>query len=142
MLQKICKDCHRYFCSTCLPKPPSNQQKNGRQCNKCTILMSGKFTRQQLQDWRVKDMRCFLDARNISTSTCKEKHDLIDLVVLHFCVESNSAVQQEQNEHDRLVGELAVSIIVFSVFIFSLGQRASCKPSFMFVLGWRTSCER
>ena len=53
-------------------------------------------------------MRCFLDARNIPTSTCKEKHDLIDLVLLHFCLESTS-VLREQREHDRMVGELAVS---------------------------------
>ncbi|KAK7088810.1 E3 ubiquitin-protein ligase RNF34-like isoform X2 [Littorina saxatilis] len=104
--KKLCKDCHRSFCSSCLPKPPSNQRQTGRQCGKCVILTSGRFTRQQLQAWRVKDMRCFLDARNIPTETCKEKHDLIDLVLLHFCLESNS-VLREQREHDRLVGELA-----------------------------------
>ncbi|KAK7478278.1 hypothetical protein BaRGS_00030536, partial [Batillaria attramentaria] len=104
--RKICKDCRRVFCSTCLPKPPSNLAQNGRQCQKCTILTSGKFTRAQLQAWRVKDMRCFLDTRNIPTSTCKEKHDLIDLLLMHFCLESTSALN-EQQEHDRLVGELA-----------------------------------
>ncbi|XP_076435063.1 E3 ubiquitin-protein ligase RNF34-like isoform X3 [Babylonia areolata] len=104
--KKICKDCHRIFCSTCLPKPPSSLKLNGRQCDKCTILTSGKFTRQQLLAWRVKDMRCFLDVRNIPTSTCKEKHDLIDLLLLHFCLESSS-VLREQREHDRLVGQLA-----------------------------------
>nr|KAG5693037.1 hypothetical protein BaRGS_005661 [Batillaria attramentaria]KAG5707026.1 hypothetical protein BaRGS_019631 [Batillaria attramentaria] len=51
-------------------------------------------------------MRCFLDTRNIPTSTCKEKHDLIDLLLMHFCLESTSALN-EQQEHDRLVGELA-----------------------------------
>ncbi|PVD32863.1 hypothetical protein C0Q70_08310 [Pomacea canaliculata] len=104
--RKFCKDCRRCFCSTCLPKPSNNNGRNGRQCSKCIILTSGKFTRQMLQAWKIKDMRCFLDARSISTSSCKEKHDLIDLLLLHFCLESNST-HVEQAEHDRLVDELA-----------------------------------
>lgn len=52
-------------------------------------------------------MRCFLDVRNIPIVSCREKHDLIDLVLLHFCLESQSTVgERQQQEHDRLVGEL------------------------------------
>lgn len=105
--RKVCRDCRRVFCSSCLPKPPSSLGQNGRQCTKCTILTSGKFTRAQLQAWKVKDMRCFLDVRNIPTTTCKEKHDLIDLLIVNFCLESNSSLHLQEQEHDRLVGELA-----------------------------------
>ena len=60
--QKYCVECQRYFCSTCLPKPPSSAPP-GRKCSKCRLLLSGCFTRTDLQNYKVKDIRCFLKVR-------------------------------------------------------------------------------
>ncbi|XP_067668264.1 E3 ubiquitin-protein ligase RNF34-like isoform X1 [Haliotis asinina] len=98
--KKMCRDCKRQFCSTCLPKEAN---KRDRQCEKCRIIVSGNFSRQILQEWRVKDMRCFLDSHNIPTNMCREKHDLIDLVILHY---SRGSVSNSEVEHERLVQQL------------------------------------
>ena len=106
-LQKCCQECRRYFCSTCLPKPPTGSP-FGRQCSKCRMLIGGHFSRFDLQDWKVKDMRCFLHVRNISTKDCREKHDLIELVLEKFCQQSRQSIQ-DREQHDTMVQQMAVS---------------------------------
>nr|XP_022341707.1 E3 ubiquitin-protein ligase rififylin-like isoform X2 [Crassostrea virginica] len=88
--KKLCKDCGRYFCANCVMQLQQNVKRSHRQCKKCNILTSGNFTRQDLQKWKVKDLRSVLDKRNISTESCREKHDLIDLLVITFGVVSQS----------------------------------------------------
>ncbi|KAK0058791.1 E3 ubiquitin-protein ligase rififylin [Biomphalaria pfeifferi] len=106
--KKFCQECRRHFCSNCLPKPPSNSIL-GRQCNKCKLLMSGHFSRDDLQSWKVKDMTCFLNARNISTKDCREKHDLIELVLTQFCTQPRLSLQ-DQEEHQNLVKRMAAHV--------------------------------
>ncbi|XP_060079709.1 E3 ubiquitin-protein ligase RNF34-like [Ylistrum balloti] len=84
--KKICKYCDRTFCSNCVHRyrDPDNNRMTYRQCNTCKVLMSGKFTRSDLMKWKVKELRILLNKRNVSTNTCKEKHDLIDLLFINF----------------------------------------------------------
>ncbi|XP_041349402.1 E3 ubiquitin-protein ligase RNF34-like isoform X2 [Gigantopelta aegis] len=100
--KKLCNDCLRYFCSTCLPKQGVLPQP--RKCPKCRILGMGNFSRQDLMQWKVKDMRCFLDHHNIPTGMCREKIDLVDLLVKYF---SRLPENQQQSEHERMVENLA-----------------------------------
>ena len=48
------------------------------------MLLTGTFTRQELIKWKVKDLKCLLNKRSISTEGCKEKQELIDLIVINF----------------------------------------------------------
>ncbi|OWF44900.1 E3 ubiquitin-protein ligase RNF34-like [Mizuhopecten yessoensis] len=84
--KKICRYCDRNFCSSCVHRyrDPVNNRSTYRQCNTCKVLMSGKFTRSDLMKWKVKELRILLNKRNVSTNTCKEKHDLIDLLFVNF----------------------------------------------------------
>lgn len=111
IFQKYCQECHRYFCSTCLPKP-NQSPAVGRQCSKCRLLMSGHFSRDDLQTWKVNDMKCFLNVRNISTKDCREKHDLIELVLARFSTRSRRSLQ-DQEEHEFLVQQMTVSRMKF-----------------------------
>ncbi|XP_048761396.2 E3 ubiquitin-protein ligase RNF34-like isoform X2 [Ostrea edulis] len=88
--KKLCKDCGRHFCANCVMHLQDSVKRSHRQCKKCNILTSGNFTRQDLQKWKVKDLRSLLDKRNISTEACTEKHDLIDLLVITFGVVNQS----------------------------------------------------
>ncbi|CAG5116942.1 unnamed protein product [Candidula unifasciata] len=106
--KKYCQECHRYFCSTCLPKPNSSSTV-GRQCSKCRLLMSGHFSRDDLLTWKVNDMKCFLNVRNISTKDCREKHDLVELVLARFCTLSRQSIQ-DQEEHEILVRQMAAHV--------------------------------
>lgn len=100
-----------------------NVKKSHRQCKKCNILTSGKFTRQDLQKWKVKDLRCVLHKRNISTETCREKHDLIDLLVITFGVVS----QNNSEERSSSSSQSTVSFIHLIVWVNCIVYRKLLK---------------
>ncbi|XP_051949639.1 E3 ubiquitin-protein ligase RNF34a isoform X2 [Xyrauchen texanus] len=79
----ICCDCKKSFCSLC-----SVLQENMRRCTTCHLLKGTAFQRPQLMRLRVKDLRQYLILRNINTDTCREKEDLVDLVLCHQGAES------------------------------------------------------
>uniref|UniRef100_A0A8C2ZY55 RING-type E3 ubiquitin transferase n=1 Tax=Cyclopterus lumpus TaxID=8103 RepID=A0A8C2ZY55_CYCLU len=74
----ICCDCKKGFCALC-----SVLQENLRCCTTCHLLRSTAFQRPRLMQLRVKELRQYLLLRNISTDTCREKEDLVDLVLCH-----------------------------------------------------------
>ncbi|XP_007900424.1 E3 ubiquitin-protein ligase RNF34a isoform X1 [Callorhinchus milii] len=75
----VCKDCKKNFCSFC-----SVLQENLRRCCTCQLLQQTAFQRSELMKLKVKDLRQYLSLRNISTDTCREKEDLVDLVLGHY----------------------------------------------------------
>ncbi|OBS79104.1 hypothetical protein A6R68_18512, partial [Neotoma lepida] len=74
----VCCDCKKDFCSFC-----SVSQENLRRCSTCHLLQETAFQRPQLMRLKVKDLRQYLLLRNIPTDTCREKEDLVDLVLCH-----------------------------------------------------------
>ncbi|KFO23550.1 E3 ubiquitin-protein ligase RNF34 [Fukomys damarensis] len=74
----VCCECKKDFCSVC-----SISQENLRRCSTCHLLQETAFQRPQLMRLRVKDLRQYLILRNIPTDTCREKEDLVDLVLCH-----------------------------------------------------------
>ncbi|KAK2503422.1 hypothetical protein MC885_004664 [Smutsia gigantea] len=74
----VCCDCKKDFCSVC-----SVLQENLRRCSTCQLLQETAFQRPQLMRLKVKDLRQYLILRNIPTDTCREKEDLVDLVLCH-----------------------------------------------------------
>eukprot|EP00076_Gallus_gallus_P012550 XP_015130767.1 E3 ubiquitin-protein ligase RNF34 isoform X1 [Gallus gallus] len=74
----VCCDCKKDFCSVC-----SVSQENLRRCSTCHLLQETAFQRPQLMRLKVKDLRQYLILRNIPTDTCREKEDLVDLVLCH-----------------------------------------------------------
>ncbi|KAM4856825.1 E3 ubiquitin-protein ligase RNF34 isoform 7-T7 [Urocitellus parryii] len=74
----VCCDCKKDFCSVC-----SVPQENHRRCSTCHLLQETAFQRPQLMRLKVKDLRQYLILRNIPIDTCREKEDLVDLVLCH-----------------------------------------------------------
>ncbi|KAE8635193.1 hypothetical protein XENTR_v10002541 [Xenopus tropicalis] len=74
----VCCDCKKDFCSVC-----STPQENFRRCSTCHLLQETDFQRPQLMKLKVKDLRQYLSLRNIPTDSCREKEDLVDLVLCH-----------------------------------------------------------
>ncbi|XP_032084944.1 E3 ubiquitin-protein ligase RNF34 isoform X2 [Thamnophis elegans] len=73
-----CCECKKDFCSVC-----SVLQDNLRRCCTCQLLQEAAFQRPQLMRLKVKDLRQYLLLRNIPTDTCREKEDLVDLILRH-----------------------------------------------------------
>ncbi|XP_029024176.1 E3 ubiquitin-protein ligase RNF34 isoform X2 [Betta splendens] len=92
----ICCDCKKSFCALC-----SVLQENLRCCTTCHLLRGTAFQRPRLMQLRVKDLRQYLLLRNIPTDTCREKEDLVDLVLCHQGTrEPPRAVEEEEEEED------------------------------------------
>ncbi|XP_026851564.2 E3 ubiquitin-protein ligase RNF34a isoform X1 [Electrophorus electricus] len=79
----VCCDCKKTFCSLCCVL-----QENLRRCATCHLLRETAFQRSRLMRLRVKDLRLYLMLHDISTDTCREKEDLVDLVLCHQGAES------------------------------------------------------
>ncbi|XP_051971876.1 E3 ubiquitin-protein ligase RNF34 isoform X3 [Xyrauchen texanus] len=91
----ICSDCKKSFCSLC-----SVLQENLRRCATCHLLWGTAFQRPRLMRLRVKDLRQYLTLRNINTDTCREKEDLVDLVLCHLGAELEIGEHGEEEEEE------------------------------------------
>ncbi|XP_044030792.1 E3 ubiquitin-protein ligase RNF34 isoform X1 [Siniperca chuatsi] len=93
----ICCDCKKSFCALC-----SVLQENLRCCTTCHLLRGTAFQRPRLMQLRVKDLRQYLLLRNIPTDTCREKEDLVDLVLCHQGTRETQrpVVEEEEEEED------------------------------------------
>ncbi|XP_028312806.1 E3 ubiquitin-protein ligase RNF34a isoform X2 [Gouania willdenowi] len=78
----VCCDCKKSFCSLCCA-----HQENLRICATCHLLKATGFQRPRLMRLRVKDLRQYLLLHNIPTDTCREKEDLVNLVLCHQGIE-------------------------------------------------------
>uniref|UniRef100_A0A8C1RTG3 RING-type E3 ubiquitin transferase n=1 Tax=Cyprinus carpio TaxID=7962 RepID=A0A8C1RTG3_CYPCA len=91
----VCSDCKKSFCSLC-----SVLQENLRRCTTCHLLWGTAFQRPRLMRLRVKDLRQYLTLRNINTDTCREKEDLVDLVLCHLSAELEMGEDEEEEEEE------------------------------------------
>ncbi|XP_038590191.1 E3 ubiquitin-protein ligase RNF34 isoform X3 [Micropterus salmoides] len=92
----ICCDCKKSFCALC-----SVLQENLRCCTTCHLLRGTAFQRPRLMQLRVKDLRQYLLLRNISTDTCREKEDLVDLVLCHQGTRETPRPVVEEDEEEE-----------------------------------------
>ncbi|XP_054449356.1 E3 ubiquitin-protein ligase rififylin isoform X3 [Pteronotus mesoamericanus] len=75
--QQTCLDCKKNFCVTC-----SSQVGNGpRLCLLCQRFQATAFQREELMKMKVKDLRDYLNLHDISTEMCREKEELVLLVL-------------------------------------------------------------
>lgn len=75
--QHICLDCKKSFCTSC-----SNQPEGGPLlCHLCQRFRATAFQREELIKMKVKDLRDYLALHEISTEFCREKEDLVFLIL-------------------------------------------------------------
>ncbi|KAM4700575.1 E3 ubiquitin-protein ligase rififylin isoform 1-T2 [Discoglossus pictus] len=72
-----CMDCRKNFCGSCL----SQSNDGPTLCNLCQRVRSTSFARDELMKLKVKDLRDYLSMRAIPTDLCREKEDLVQLVL-------------------------------------------------------------
>jgi len=111
--KRMCPGCSRWFCTSCLPRDYQFQAANlrlGRNplgptpiCERCSILAIDNVTKDQLMELRVKDLRQYLESKRIPTAGCREKSELVDLVLEHCC---SDAFLRQQAENQRRLREL------------------------------------
>lgn len=79
LCQHICLDCKKNFCTSCSSQPEGGPLL----CHLCQRVRATAFQREELIKMKVKDLRDYLALREISTELCREKEDLVFLVLGH-----------------------------------------------------------
>ncbi|XP_077318106.1 E3 ubiquitin-protein ligase RNF34 isoform X2 [Lithobates pipiens] len=94
----VCCYCKKDFCSVC-----STLHENLRSCSTCHLLQETAFQRPQLMKLKVKDLRQYLTLRNIPTDSCREKEDLVELVLCHHgsCPEEEMDVNMDSSARSQ-----------------------------------------
>ncbi|NWX52314.1 RFFL ligase, partial [Steatornis caripensis] len=73
----ICLDCKKNFCTSCSSQPEGGPLL----CHLCQRFRATAFQREELIKMKVKDLRDYLALREISTELCREKEDLVFLIL-------------------------------------------------------------
>ncbi|XP_060105413.1 LOW QUALITY PROTEIN: E3 ubiquitin-protein ligase rififylin-like [Heteronotia binoei] len=76
-LKHICLDCKKNFCPDCSHQPESGPCL----CLLCERFHATNFQREELIKMKVKDLRDYLELREISTEMCREKDELVFLII-------------------------------------------------------------
>ncbi|XP_053563407.1 E3 ubiquitin-protein ligase rififylin [Bombina bombina] len=98
-----CMDCRKIFCASCL----SQMNSGPSLCQLCGRIRSTSFIRDELMKLKVKDLRDYLSMRDIPTDMCREKEDLVQLVLtqkpptVHTDVTNNSPLTSDQNRSNQ-----------------------------------------
>lgn len=123
-----CKDCKKNFCTFC-----SVMQENLRRCCTCELLQQTSFQRNELMKLKVKNLRQYLNLRNIPIDTCCEKEDLVQLILSHHGsgadgVDTESIHSQSSQFYTTTSAAASASAATFSQGI-SVNQRLSSGTS-------------
>ncbi|XP_014808754.1 PREDICTED: E3 ubiquitin-protein ligase rififylin isoform X2 [Calidris pugnax] len=73
----ICLDCKKNFCTSCSSQPEGGPLL----CHLCQRFRATAFQREELIKMKVKDLRDYLALHEISTELCREKEDLVFLIL-------------------------------------------------------------
>uniref|UniRef100_A0A3B3XRS9 RING-type E3 ubiquitin transferase n=1 Tax=Poecilia mexicana TaxID=48701 RepID=A0A3B3XRS9_9TELE len=118
----ICCDCKKSFCALC-----SVLQENLRCCTTCHLLRGTAFQRPRLMQLRVKDLRQYLLLRNIPTDTCREKEDLVDLVLCHQGMRETPSLHSLP--HSRAASPPSATRSASEQSVLSASQGEALSPS-------------
>ncbi|XP_058857522.1 E3 ubiquitin-protein ligase rififylin isoform X1 [Acipenser ruthenus] len=73
----VCMDCKKSFCASCSVQPALSP----RMCLSCQRCCGTAFLRTELMKLKVKELRDYLHLHEVSTELCREKEDLVELVL-------------------------------------------------------------
>ena len=81
LTRQQCGECSWHFCSKCMDLALPRLSFIPALCKRCAQLLSGNFTRANLQLCSISDLKLFLTRRQVDTSSCRDKLDLVELAM-------------------------------------------------------------
>ena len=106
-----CQKCAGYYCFACYESFKGKEehlrekliQLDGFHCLCCVILKSGVIHREHLNLLQNKQLVEYCNEKHISTASCREKYDLIDLIIEHAKTHHllNQRDVARENVHDN-----------------------------------------
>ncbi|KAM4627994.1 E3 ubiquitin-protein ligase rififylin [Polymixia lowei] len=83
----VCVDCKKNYCGQC----SAQLEPRPRLCHTCQRFYGHLLERAELMKLKVKDLRDYLHLHEVSTQMCREKEELVDLVLGQQTPTSGSA---------------------------------------------------
>lgn len=90
--KNLCRNCKRHYCNDCFSRELKFiPGENSRHCLTCRALQSPIAYRDHLIRLKVKDLQEYLRSKQISMNHCREKRDLVELILRHVEGGTNTA---------------------------------------------------
>lgn len=104
-----CSGCKKSFCNTCFNQGAENAHRlSGKHCLSCRALASPILYKEQLIQLKIRNLQAYLRSVQVSTTQCKEKRDLVDLIIKHAKTQSlasgSSGLQYSTNPTTQYPG--------------------------------------
>ncbi|KAG9265049.1 E3 ubiquitin-protein ligase rififylin isoform X1 [Astyanax mexicanus] len=90
----ICVDCKKSFCGHC----SAQREAHPRMCHTCHRFHGTMFERAELMKLKVKDLRDYLHLHEVPTQMCREKEELVDLVLGQHTPTSDTSTPTPLND--------------------------------------------
>jgi len=94
--RKTCTYCRQEFCNSCLIRLPEM-----RVCVTCDSFSSADANEADIMRCKTKHLRNYLTYKNIDTSTCKEKRELVELILRLRPPQAPNSRNQEQRQQQN-----------------------------------------
>ncbi|KAK2831487.1 hypothetical protein Q7C36_016573 [Tachysurus vachellii] len=101
----ICVDCKKNYCSRC----SAQLEPRPRLCHTCQRFHGTMFERAELMKLKVKDLRDYLHLHEVPTQMCREKEELVELVLGQQTPTSASSTPSETITHTPLSEQEMIS---------------------------------
>jgi len=93
--KKTCGDCQKDYCTSCFNSYGSQQDSSSsyhtresyadprirKFCRRCRVFNQWPLDKRSLSNLRVKDLRWYLERRHVNVAHCKEKSELVDMIL-------------------------------------------------------------
>ncbi|XP_013888081.1 E3 ubiquitin-protein ligase rififylin [Austrofundulus limnaeus] len=89
----VCVDCKKNYCSGC----SAQQELRPRLCHTCQRFYGNLLERAELMKLKVKELRDYLHLHEVSTHLCREKEELVELIMSQHSSPSSSSAPNTPN---------------------------------------------
>lgn len=110
--KKICGSCKFEFCSNCFRLETDLGATLARStiCHKCRIFNNRPIKREDLIKLKVKELKWYLRSHRIPSNLCKEKSDLVDLILQNFGIRTQQQTNQAGPSSRRSFDDIGTTV--------------------------------
>ncbi|KAI5099024.1 E3 ubiquitin-protein ligase rififylin isoform X1, partial [Silurus meridionalis] len=101
----VCVDCKKNYCSRC----SAQLEPRPRLCHTCQRFHGTMFERAELMKLKVKDLRDYLHLHEVPTQMCREKEELVELVLGQHTPTSDVSTPSDEHVHTSLSEQEMIS---------------------------------
>ncbi|KAM7412387.1 hypothetical protein PAMA_019992 [Pampus argenteus] len=97
----VCVDCKKNYCSRC----SAQLEPRPRLCHTCQRFYGNLLERAELMKLKVKELRDYLHLHEVSTHLCREKEELVELVLSQQSSPSSSSAETPTSHSTSVISD-------------------------------------